>query len=596
MKKRLLAMLLVLMLVVSLLPVGALAADGDTVNRIRLMDKNAWGLAAIEKAGYSNEDVLWSNITSIRFFASDGSYTNWGVARDEVPDCYSHEGYLATDAGTKIVPSSVDRIVVELRFAYNGLEAGKIISATAVFHDEEFTLDYSEGAAGVREYAEFTLKSGQSYDKDYSVTFYFQPIGKADWELYDIVYVDAGTSIGSDMPAEPDYGSQDFVSWQTNKDGSGVTLTPETVINKDWVVYGTKTSAGGATAYHVMRDSTGGRHNALQDEVADIYNAENNTAYHSGNVEITAIQVNGNGGEHTNPDYFRNGWRESNRHYYIYNVDDVGLDNHQNTRIPVSEVTGITLTGIINGNSFSVTIPKDELALQEISNPGTSDTIIEISVCDKLDGITKELVESAEDAPADVTGVSYPVNGKVTIPEDGRVTLLYKITVTGDQNAEYIVTDEGATAVSGSLRGELDANGIAEIYVTKTFSADDVVDGVLTNSASLKNDNTTLPPDDGNDKDEVKVEVEDEGGEEPEPEEPGKPTGDDLSKLAVVLECVNEDVEHMGDPKTFNLRTTNCTYDIKQVNGQYICTVTPNYDLILERYQRAGRGRAYLCR
>ena len=593
MKKRLLAMLLVLMLVVSLLPVGALAADGDTVNRIRLMDKNAWGLAAIEKAGYSNEDVLWSNITSIRFFASDGSYTNWGVARDEVPDCYSHEGYLATDAGTKIVPSSVDRIVVELRFAYNGLEAGKIISATAVFHDEEFTLDYSEGAAGVREYAEFTLKSGQSYDKDYSVTFYFQPIGKADWELYDIVYVDAGTSIGSDMPAEPDYGSQDFVSWQTNKDGSGVTLTPETVINKDWVVYGTKTSAGGATAYHVMRDSTGGRHNALQDEVADIYNAENNTAYHSGNVEITAIQVNGNGGEHTNPDYFRNGWRESNRHYYIYNynVDDVGLDNHQNTRIPVSEVTGITLTGIIDGNSFSVTIPKDELALQEISNPGTSDTIIEISVCDKLDGITKELVESAEDAPADVTGVSYPVNGKVTIPEDGRVTLLYKITVTGDQNAEYIVTDEGATAVSGSLRGELDANGIAEIYVTKTFSADDVVDGVLTNSASLKNDNTTLPPDDGNDKDEVKVEVEDEGGEEPEPEpepeEPRDPTDTELSKLAVVLECTNGEVEHAEKAKTFHMRTTNCDLEIQQFGEEYICTVAPDYEKILSTYNTA---------
>ena len=522
MKKRLLAMLLVLMLVVSLLPVGALAADGDTVNRIRLMDKNAWGLAAIEKAGYSNEDVLWSNITSIRFFASDGSYTNWGVARDEVPDCYSHEGYLATDAGTKIVPSSVDRIVVELRFAYNGLEAGKIISATAVFHDEEFTLDYSEGAAGVREYAEFTLKSGQSYDKDYSVTFYFQPIGKADWELYDIVYVDAGTSIGSDMPAEPDYGSQDFVSWQTNKDGSGVTLTPETVINKDWVVYGTKTSAGGATAYHVMRDSTGGRYNALQDEVADIYNAANDTAYNSGNVQITAIQVNGNGDEHTNPNYVTNEWKDGSNYYYIHNMNEYAADatpNAQNTRIPVNEITGITLIGTIDGNSFNVTIPKAELSWQEITNPGTTDTIVEIKVCDKLDGITKELVDSAAEAPEELTGVSYPVDGKVTIPEDGTVTLLYKITVTGDDKAEYKVTDEGATPVDGySLTGQLDTNGVAVIYVTKTFSADDVVDGVLTNSASLSNDNTTLPPDDGNKEDEVEVEVEDEGGEEPGPE------------------------------------------------------------------------------
>ena len=495
MKKRLLAMLLVLMLVVGLLPVGVLAADGDTVNRIRLMDKNAWGLAAIEKAGYPNEDVLWSNITSIRFFASDGSYTNWGVAREEVPDCYSHEGYLATDAGTKIVPSSVDRIVVELQFAYNGLEAGKIISAAAVFHDEEFTLGYSEGSAGVREYAEFTLKIGQSYDKDYSVTFYFQPIGKADWELYDIVYVDAGTSIGSDMPAEPDYGSQDFVSWQTNKDGGGDTLTSTTVINKDWVVYGTKTSAGGATAYHVMRDSTGGRYNALQDEVADIYNAEYNTAYNSGNVEITAIQVNGNGDEHTNPNYVTNEWKDGSNYYYIHNMNEYAADatpNAQNTRIPVNEITGITLIGTIDANSFNVTIPKAELSWQEITNPGTTDTIVEIKVCDKLDGITKELVDSAAEAPEELTGVSYPVDGKVTIPEDGTVTLLYKITVTGDEKAEYKVTDEGATAVDGySLTGGLDTNGVAVIYVTKTFSATDVVDGVLTNSASLSNDNTT---------------------------------------------------------------------------------------------------------
>lgn len=590
MKKRLLAMLLVLMLVVGLLPVGASAADGDTVNRIRLMNKEAWGLAAIEKAGYSNEDVLWSNITSIRFFASDGSYTNWGVARNEVPDCYSHEGYLATDAGTKIVPSSVDRIVVELKFAYNGLEAGKIISATAVFHDEEFTLDYSEGSAGVREYAEFTLKSGQSYDKDYSVTFYFQPIGTADWELYDIVYVDAGTSIGSDMPANPNYGSQDFVSWQTQTDGGGDTLKSTTVIHKDWVVYGTKTTAGGATAYHVMRDSGSNRYNALQEEIADAYNAENNTSYTSGNVQITAIQVNGIDSEHTNPDYFNNGWRESNRYYYIYNVNAYGLDNHQNTRIPVSEVTGITLTGTIDGNSFSVMIPRDELALQEISNPGTSDTIIEISVCDKLDGITKELVESAEDAPADVTGVSYPVDGKVTIPEDGSVTLLYKITVTGDQNAEYIVTDENATAVSGSLTGTLDTDGVAVIYVTKTFSADDVVNGVLTNSASLSNDSTTLPPDDGNDEDEVEVEVEDEGGEEPEPEEPRDPAEAELRKLAVVLECTNGEVEHDEKTKAFHLRTTNSKCEIQQVGEEYICSVTPDYDKILSTYNTATKA------
>ena len=81
---------------------------------------------------------------------------------------------------------------------------------------------------------------------------------------------------------------------------------------------------------------------------------------------------------------------------------------------------------------------------------------------------------------------------------------------------------------------------------------------------------------------------------DPDPDEPPAPTDADLSKLAVVLKCVNEDVEHTGDPKTFNLRTTNCIYDIEQNSGQYICTVTPNYDLMLQRYnEQVAGGHTY---
>ncbi|MFR5887788.1 MAG: hypothetical protein ACLUFK_04550, partial [Oscillospiraceae bacterium] len=594
MRKRLLAMLLALMLVVGLLPVGVLADETPEYYRIR--DPQALRAAAIEKAGYNSDDLAPGIVPWIgtRLFTSDGRYSD-ASSTVLAGQYYENTSVDATDRGV-IMPDEIDRIRVTVSFTDGDYQRH---TESVIFDRSEFNWKYEmDSVAGGYDIVWLTLNNKSPSTDGHKVEFYFQPIGKADWELYDIVYVDDGESIGSDMPAEPNYGTQDFVSWQTQTDGGGVILTPETVINDNWVVYGTKTTAGGATAYHVMRDSTSDRYNALQDEVADAYNAKNGTSYTSGNVQITAIQVNGIGSEHTNPDYFNNGWRESNRYYYIYNVNDYGLDNHQNTRIPVSEVTGITLTGTIDEKSFSVTIPKDELALQEIRNPGTADTIVEIRVCDKLDGITKELVESAENAPAGVTGVSYPEDGKVTIPEDGSVTLLYKITVTGDQNAEYIVTDENAMAVSGSLRGKLDATGIAEIYVTKTFSADDVVNGVLTNSASLSHDNTTLPPDDGNDKGEVEVEVEDEGGEEPgtdpEPDVPSDPTEDDLSKLAVVLECINEDVPHTEDPKTFNLETAICTYDIEQSGEQYICFVMPDYDKILDTYnEQVAGGHTY---
>ena len=214
MRKRFLAALIALVMVIGLVPGTALAAgDGDTVNRIRLMSKDTWELAAIERVGYSNDDVLWSTITDVRFSTDDGAYTNWGVIPEEAPDCYSHEGYLATDAGTKIVPSDIDRIVVTLNFAYEGWEAlDPEYNVTAVFHKEDFTLAYSEGVAGVREYAELTLINQNVPENQIPVTFMFQPIGSVTWELYDIVYVNSGGQIGNRMPPDPDYVKQDFVS------------------------------------------------------------------------------------------------------------------------------------------------------------------------------------------------------------------------------------------------------------------------------------------------------------------------------------------------------------------------------------------------
>ena len=525
-RRRIGSVFLAFAMALSLIPsvaVSALAAEpGETVNRIRLMEKDSWNLATIQRAGYSTENVLWANVTEVRFFTDDGEYTNWGIA--EELNCYSHEGYLATDSGTKISPSDIDRISVKLNFAYNGVQAGDIkYGVTAVFHKEDFETTYTEGAAGVREYAELSLKNGIDIPENQcAVTFMFQPIGATTWELYDIVYVNKGTSIGDNMPPTPDYGTFDFVSWQTNTDGSGTTLTSTTVINDSLTVYGTKTSAGGGTAYHVMRDSSNDRYLALQDELADLYNAHHQTTYGKGDVRVNTIQINGQGDESTNPIYHTNGWNADASYYYVYNLDAYAADltpEDQNTRIPVDEVTGITATGTIDSYEFTLTIPKDELSLREVNNPGTSDTIIEISVREKLDDISKELITSESDVPADVTAeVTFPTeDNKVTIPKDGSVTLLYKITVTGDEKAEYRVTDTDATWVSGDqLTGTLDTDGEAVIYVTKTFT--EATDGKLTNSATLTNDNDTLPPDDGKDEDSVIIEVVD-GEEEPTLEE-----------------------------------------------------------------------------
>ena len=64
----------------------------------------------------------------------------------------------------------------------------------------------------------------------------------------------------------------------------------------------------------------------------------------------------------------------------------------------------------------------------------------------------KDLVSSEPDGvdldlPAGVT-ITYPDNtGKVTIPADGSVTLLYKLTVTGKAGTSFTITDDDATLV-----------------------------------------------------------------------------------------------------------------------------------------------------
>lgn len=106
----------------------------------------------------------------------------------------------------------------------------------------------------------------------------------------------------------------------------------------------------------------------------------------------------------------------------------------------------------------------------------------------KLSKFTKELVETATDAPADVTGVTYPdANGKVIVPADGTpITLLYKITVTGEKGTPYEVTDEGAKWVSGALmKGTIPDSGKAVIYVTKSFTQNDIDEGYLYNVAKV---------------------------------------------------------------------------------------------------------------
>ena len=136
-----------------------------------------------------------------------------------------------------------------------------------------------------------------------------------------------------------------------------------------------------------------------------------------------------------------------------------------------------------------------------------------ISDIDKTLVDTEEEKSAAQKAGVDLSNYTFPdENNLVVIPNDGSVTLLYAITVTGEEGATFSVTDDNATPVAGTgITAGQDSTFTGTIptgedsitfYVSKSFDADDITeDGKLTNTAKLIGDNA--PTEGGEDTEEV---------------------------------------------------------------------------------------------
>ena len=164
-------------------------------------------------------------------------------------------------------------------------------------------------------------------------------------------------------------------------------------------------------------------------------------------------------------------------------------------------------------NSATV-VPGDSATLGADEGENSDDATVDANEGGNTDpaitGFTKTLVSSAENVPEGITDTyAFPnEDGKVIIPYGGEVTLLYKITVTGDADTDFTVTDKDAklVAVQGvdieegadadTFTGTIPAgDGQTSItfYVSKTFKAEDLGtnnegDQVLTNTATVVED------------------------------------------------------------------------------------------------------------
>ena len=129
-----------------------------------------------------------------------------------------------------------------------------------------------------------------------------------------------------------------------------------------------------------------------------------------------------------------------------------------------------------------------------------------------LTNFNKELVTKSDTLSFDTNGFTIPdtKDSTVTVGENG-VTLLYKITVSGDKGAKFIVTDDGATLVpptdnsitfnqeGSTFSGTVGTTGETVFYVSKQFTKHDISSDTQTvsNTATIAHgDNANGPADD----------------------------------------------------------------------------------------------------
>ena len=189
------------------------------------------------------------------------------------------------------------------------------------------------------------------------------------------------------------------------------------------------------------------------------------------------------------------------------NADYVGGD-HLSGKIPVSGkaeiyvIKSFSQSDIDSGNlTNKATLTgndKDTIGPEPGNGEDSSD--VPVDKTHKLTGITKVRLT---EIPAGVTipaNVAVNKENPVKLGTGESATLLYRITVTGEAGAAYIVNDrvngKTATHVGGApMEGTISESGKAEIYVIMSFSQSEIENGKLTNTATVtgNGDNTTNP-------------------------------------------------------------------------------------------------------
>ena len=584
MKKRLLAMLMVLMLVVSLLPVGALAAgtaeviggqyEGDLTVEYRIEISQLYKLIMLN-AYDVNDDTKLEGAT-IHFHERRG----YGDSQNLLPNTavdranfyYYYSFSNVSDAGD---PYNISGLTIK----YDGKEVYINASDLRIRYDGSHTY-FVESRNDEKNIVIF-------YDNGEATS-----VTKGDYWVYAVRLIDNGATV-TNWPDEPETITYPFINWTYNPDGTGGVFLSNSKVNNDTEVFARKVSGDDTTAgilIHVMNDN-----NALLERFVELYNAKYSDSITTADIndavlDSMKITVRGSDGSSTNPNYYvstleHNGWEDG--YYKIYNRDGDSIDPSSplyNKHIPIGEISSITIEAKIGENTVNVDISRG-------SNPGdfeaaTSalDRIIILTINappekpsdDDLDVDPDEpddtgLLESAVTVTCTNTAVEHSAQPFDLLPGSFSIGVVvyttegYTCTVTVNADA-YVTaysnhTENGTHALA---EGESSTKTIKLVYSDNSWT---VPEGAIP----------------------VNFKVTCDTGDPGEPTDPEKPGEADLGKLSVTLDCVTAGVEH--EDGAFKLESSNCTVAdvVASTEGVYTCVVTPNYNSILAAYNENVR-------
>lgn len=373
MKRKFLAALLALVMVFSMIPVSASAAEGEV---------KVTGDGAFEKSGCNVEFFLYTTQLYKMLLIEDSDID---ISKVSIGDVYLLLTEKHSIQGDRIFLSRIGLTDAETGYRYltilnsnhtiepkniRGLEINYTEnnnSKTIVVPPINIRLDSEIGNANLT--ADYTIMSS---NEDKSIVAFYDNGGNAqgvNYSLYDAYLIPRNTTMQSHgiWPETPSYIAYHFVNWDLNKAG-GSPFLQTSVVDGDKEVFSQKSALGDetiGTEIHVINTQ-----NELKARFVELHNAANDSDVTVDDINWDTIKVSvaDTDGKETNPNYntgaLPNEWREyqGETYYWVQNfdVDLPGLEDtsYYNEHIAFDKITSMTVSADVNGQTYTYTIYK----------------------------------------------------------------------------------------------------------------------------------------------------------------------------------------------------------------------------------------------